>query len=120
MGTRYFSLIIQLFIGILLPSWVQAEGIVVSGLVKDNQGKPIPFANVIIEQTAKGCSTDTSGHYTLTLHAGTYTLIASAVGFSETKQTLQLQSDTVCHFVLTESAVDLQSVKVTAKTSETH
>ena len=119
MGTRYFSLIIQLFIGILLPSWVQAEGIVVSGLVKDNQGKPIPFANVIIEQTAKGCSTDTSGHYTLTLHAGTYTLIASAVGFSETKQTLRLQSDTVCHFVLAESAVDLQSVKVTAKTSET-
>ena len=120
MGTRTFSLIIHIILWVILPSLAKAEGFVVSGVVKDTQGTPIPFANVIIEQTSKGSSTDSLGQYTITCPSGPHTLIASAVGFTAKSQRLNLRSDTVCHFVLSESAVDIQSVKVTAKTTATH
>ena len=120
MRTGHFFLIIANFIlGAALPSQARAGNFVVSGIVKDAQGKPVPFANVTLENSSTGCSSDSLGRYSLACKSGKHTLTASAVGFASESHTLNLQSDTVCHFVLQENSVELNRVTVIGKTAAT-
>lgn len=51
------------------------------------QGEHIPFANVYIEGTKIGTTTDPTGHYMLIdLPEGEYTIIANAMGYQPQKK----------------------------------
>ncbi|MFQ6673195.1 MAG: TonB-dependent receptor [Fidelibacterota bacterium] len=53
-----------------------------AGTVTDADGNPLPGVNVFMEGTTYGDATDTDGRYTIErVPAGTYTLIASAIGY---------------------------------------
>ena len=58
-------------------------GTVRGTLVDDVTGETIPFANVIIEETQDGFSTDLDGAFSHDLAAGTYTLSASYIGYAD-------------------------------------
>ena len=54
----------------------------IQGYVRDENNKGIAFANVYIENTVDGTSTDENGHFVLeTEEKGSVTLIASFVGY---------------------------------------
>jgi outer membrane receptor for ferrienterochelin and colicin len=54
----------------------------VSGVVRDiSANEPLVFANIIIEGTQQGTTTDANGKFTLTLPQGTYSLRCSFVGY---------------------------------------
>lgn len=59
----------------------------VQGIVLDDNGEPIPFANVVLMsngQVAGGCSTDFDGMYKLKgVGAGSYSIQVSCVGFQK-------------------------------------
>ncbi len=54
----------------------------VSGKVTDEKGEPLPGASILVAGTSTGASTDANGNYSLELEEGSYTLVASYIGFS--------------------------------------
>lgn len=52
----------------------------ISGTVTDDQGMPLPGANIIVQQTSSGTQSDFDGNFTVTANVG-QTLVFSYVGF---------------------------------------
>ncbi len=53
----------------------------ISGHVYDQEGKPIPYANVFIREHTNGTAADERGRYFLTLDPGVYHLVYSSLGY---------------------------------------
>ena len=53
-----------------------------------SEGKPIPFANISIENSTLGTSADLEGNFVLEIEPGTYTLKIQAVGFKTEQKTI--------------------------------
>ncbi|MCX2680478.1 TonB-dependent receptor [Galbibacter sp. EGI 63066] len=70
---------IVLFFGLLQSAWAQTK--TVTGMVVDQEGAPIPGANVLIKGTAQGTSTDFDGNYTINSINEDAILVFSFVGF---------------------------------------
>ena len=72
-------------IAVLMSSVAFAQNISVSGNVTDSSnGEPIPFASVHLDGTTIGVSTDSEGHYSLSVpHDGM--LVFSSIGY-QTKE----------------------------------
>lgn len=71
-----------LFLLIGLSVW--AENVNISGIVKDNEDKPIEFGTVRISGTAIGTNTDLNGKYHLSVaEKDTIEIIFSCVGFKD-------------------------------------
>jgi len=73
-------------IGFNRPSWAGTTGKIVGYVTDADSGEPLPGANVIIEGTAMGAATDLEGYYViLNVPPGTYTLVASMIGYQKVK-----------------------------------
>ena len=73
-----------------LSGTVFAQRTTLTGRVIDEQGKPLPLANVYINGTTQGTTTDNDGGYTLTLPLGTVEVIGSFLGYQTARQTLRI------------------------------
>lgn len=112
-------------IGLLLlgivPSTAAAQTAAVTGTVRDGGGTPLPGVNVALEGTTRGAATDAAGRYRIsTLSPGTYTLVASAIGFETARQEVSLEAGDVrqVDFVLQETVLQADEVVVTASRRE--
>lgn len=99
---------------ILAISWslVHAQsGNSVTGIVKDESGKPLPSVSVTVKKTNAATTTDDNGKFTLQNVAATDTLMFSSVGF----QHFELRANEIGTAVtLHKSNSDLNEVVVTA------
>ena len=75
----------------------------ISGTVTDENGEPLPFANVYVEGTTIGTTTDIDGNYTLKVPEGGTALVVSYTGFAD--QTLTLGSGNDLSFTMSEGEV---------------
>ncbi len=82
---------------VLLTAWCTAPAFgqptaSLSGFVKDaTSGETLLLANVVLAGVGKGTATNTAGYYTLTnLAPGTYTVVASYIGYRELRQDVTL------------------------------
>jgi len=74
---------------------------VVRGKITDDSGNSLIGANIIIEGTLKGATTDQQGRYQLSnLKSNTYTLIVTYVGYEEIKKVIEIVSDQTVDFTL--------------------
>lgn len=65
----------------------------IRGTVTGQEGIPIPFANVILEGTKIGTSTNNEGSFVLTnINPEKYTLVVSAIGYETVKKEIILTS----------------------------
>jgi len=64
----------------------------VQGTIYDSDDNPLPGANVILQGTQIGTSTNTDGEYELNASAGSYTLQVSFLGFQTTRQSITIQA----------------------------
>lgn len=60
-----------------------AQQLTVTGKVTDNQGEPIPWANVYEKGTTNGATTDDDGKYTIKVKSGESVLVASFIGYQD-------------------------------------
>jgi TonB-linked SusC/RagA family outer membrane protein len=89
----------------------------VRGVVADSSGAPLPGANVRVEGTQQGVSTDPSGEYALqSVAPGEQTIVASFVGYQEVSRTVTLEAGETrtIDFTLVSGAVGLDEMVVTA------
>jgi len=88
----------------------------IKGSITDRKGKPVSFANVYLERSYDGCTTDTSGIFILsTSLSGPQVIIASFIGFE--KQILEVDLDTLMWplvIILLEEVSELNEVVITA------
>ncbi|WP_421753095.1 TonB-dependent receptor [Croceimicrobium sp.] len=91
----------------------------IKGRVFDEiNNEPLPFANVVIEGTSNGTSTDVDGNYVLEVEPGLYNVTASFVGYTnKTEYEVQVSRSRpiVINFALSESNQTLGEVSVTAQ-----
>jgi outer membrane cobalamin receptor len=87
-----------------------------TGNISDRKGNPVAYANVYLEGSYDGCTTDTAGSFTLTTTLkGRQMLVASFIGFET--QSLELDLDTLASplsMVLSETVSELNEVVITA------
>lgn len=81
----------------------------IRGKVVDNNGQPLPGANVVVEGTTIGTVTDFDGNYSITIPNNSCQLTFSFIGYNS--KTLPI-SNSVMNIALEESAMNLEEVVV--------
>lgn len=114
-----FWLVLVLLTGV--SGWAHAQhsgGVTLTGKVVDEKtGKPLPFANVFINNSTIGTNSDENGNYRLpNLSIGNLEMVVSFLGYETVKQTLRFEQPGVktVMFKLREGQ-ELKGVTVYAK-----
>jgi hypothetical protein len=115
MPDRLFA---PVFILLLFPLLVFAQGADVRGVVSDSTtGEKIPFANVTILDINRGASSNVQGFYLIpNLLPGRYTFSASSVGYVTRSITVEVRGvqPVTINFRLPSKPVELSEVTVTS------
>ena len=118
-----YSFISSLLIGALI-AFCPVDGTAgtvgkITGVVTDATGQPLPGANVVIEGTQRGATTDSEGYYLiLSVEPGAYELTASMVGYAaSTRQGVTVNADftTTVDVTLEEATLEAAEMVVTAQ-----
>lgn len=91
----------------------------ISGKIIDGDfNEPLPFANIIIKDTDRGVVTDFDGSFSIELNPGTYTILASFIGY-QTKEIIGIEVSeggyAVLDIVLISAASGLDEVIVSVE-----
>lgn len=109
--TQLKTLLTILLLLPLTTLWAQ----IITGSVVDNQNNPLPFANVFIEKSNVGTTTDSKGHFILRkAPVGEQTIGVSFIGYQKMYQKVQIhsQSEVELNFALNGDAETLSQVEV--------
>jgi hypothetical protein len=92
----------------------------IQGVVRDAQtGEALPGANVVLEGTKRGATTDVNGYYIILLvDPGSYAMNASLIGYDNQRKTdVRVQSDftSEVNFLIREAALQLGDMVVVAE-----
>lgn len=82
----------------------------VKGTIRDNEGNPLPGANVLVKGTTTGTQTDFDGNFTIELPDGRNTLIISYIGFKTTE--VDVTDKTSIEVSLASAAAQLDDVVI--------
>ncbi len=87
--------ILLLVLFLIQSSIILAQNAEIRGFIYDKTtGEPMIFSTVFLKGTKYGISTDVNGFYALTkLPAGTYTLVATTLGYDTIKSTITLAAN---------------------------
>lgn len=88
---------------------------ILSGKIISSDGHPVAQASLAIEGTSYGTYSNDNGSYRLELPDGTYTVVASFIGYESQKKSVKLTGKKTVDFILQEETVALKDVEVYAK-----
>ena len=98
-------------ISLLRPKEISvSQEISVSGLITDQEGLPLPGANIIEKGTANGVQTDFDGNYSLVIKDLNATLVVSYLGYKT--QEVPVSNKTTVNISLEEDAAQLEEVVI--------
>ena len=83
--------------------------------------EPLMFANILVEEIGTGTTTDLDGKFQVDVAPGTYTVVASYIGYQEKKISEVIVTEnevTILEFSLSDQIEELVEVVVTAKVLE--
>lgn len=104
-------LMLSAFALVLISGTLFAQNIRVAGRVTDTGGLPVPGVTVLIEGTRTGVATGNDGTFTIDVPSGGV-LLFSAIGMET--QRVPVNNRTVINVTMTESAISVEEVVVTA------
>ena len=117
---NFFTVI---FLSLFLCAQSQEISSSVSGTVKDNSGKPLPFASVFIESLKLGVLTDDNGQFTIAkIPLGKYNVIVSFIGYTTQSKAIEIIENSrhiKVNYILKENVENLDEVNVNGKSKET-
>ena len=106
-------------LSVFLIAFFQLDAVTISGTVKDQNKKPIGFANIFIKDSYDGASADANGNYSFTTDAtGTVTIVCSQLGFTQQEKTITISGDLKIDFVLEGKTNEMEVVTISAGTIE--
>ena len=103
-----------LMLVLLSSSTVLAQS-TISGSVKDQNGEPVPGANVTLKGTTLGANSDFDGNFEIrNVENGTYTIVVSSIGFDNfTQEVIVNSSNATVNAIIKENAQSLDEVIIT-------
>ncbi len=105
--------------GLMATGALAQSGKIVGRVTDATTGEPLPGVNVVIEGTTQGTATNLDGEYIIIgVRPGTYTLVASFVGYQTQRKTgvqVNLDLTTTVDFALTEEVIEGEEIVVTAE-----
>ncbi|GAB5562953.1 MAG: DUF5686 and carboxypeptidase regulatory-like domain-containing protein [Winogradskyella sp.] len=89
----------------------------VTGTITDTNQQPLPFVNILIENTYKGITTNDDGYYELDItQPNTYTIVYTYLGYKTVKKTVAIDKFPFeLHITLEEESVSLNEVVVSSE-----
>lgn len=109
-------------LALMAPLFIFAQGSISGTIIDEKYTEPLIGANVVIEGTTIGTSTDFDGKYQFEAEAGTYTVVVSYIGYADKTITEVVVKDgevTYLDVALNDGAQELGiEVVVTAKVIE--
>ncbi|WP_229213717.1 carboxypeptidase-like regulatory domain-containing protein [Dyadobacter psychrotolerans] len=117
-GLRKFLFLLPILFVSVLCQAQQTNTVTLAGTVTDEKtGKPLPFANVFINNSTIGTSADGDGNYRLgNLPIGTLEIGVSFLGYETVRQTLRFEQPGVKKVVFKlKEGMELQGVTVYAR-----
>lgn len=89
----------------------------VVGTITDTKGEPLPFVNILIENTYKGTTSNDDGYYEINItQPKTYTIIYTYLGYKTVKKTVRIDTfPYTLDISLEEESVSLNEVMVNAE-----
>ncbi len=113
------KIIFKVFVFLLLPTWMYAQSSwQIAGKVLDPSKNLMPFANVFVNNTSIGTTTNIDGEFLLKIPAKIQKidLVISFVGYTTFKKTIYKKDIKFENFVFTlQGGIELSEVKVIAK-----
>lgn len=97
-----------------VPIWALSQA-KVQGTISDNNGLPVPGANIVVKGTTNGTTSDFDGIYEITVENFPATLVFSSLGYG-TKE-LQVNGGSTLNVTLEESVMGLDEVVVSGLAS---
>ena len=91
---------------------LQAGGI--SGIIKDIEGNPLPYATVFIQSQATGTTTNLDGNYSIRLESGTYEVLYQYLGYKSITRRVVVSGNsfTTINVVLEQEVLNLEAVEI--------
>lgn len=87
----------------------------IKGIVKANDGSPMPFASIYIKQIGSGAATDLNGYFEIALPPGHYDVIFKFIGYESITRIVDVDSSFLeVNVTLREQTIMLQAVTVRA------
>ena len=87
----------------------------ISGIITDDQNRPLDYATVIIKGTTQGCTANENGKYSITLPAGNYNLIFQYVGYTPVSKTVSVGEENITlNIKLKPQQVELKELTINA------
>jgi TonB-linked SusC/RagA family outer membrane protein len=123
--TRITVPLIALLLSLFVAQEAQAQAAVITGKVTNEQGAPIPGANVAIPTLGVGASANANGDYTFTVpdaqaNGQTVSLTARFIGFTPASRSITLSAGTqTVNFSLRADPFRLEEVVVTGVSTAT-
>jgi len=93
----------------------------IKGFVYDKKtGEPVIYTNVQVLNAKTGVQTDVNGYFSISLPSGTYTLLATGIGYDSSITTVNLLPNTIVtkKLVLTSRDLQLKDVEVSARKTD--
>lgn len=108
-----FLVLMTLFNLFIFPLFAQT---IIKGKVLNEKGKPVPFANIYLEDIWDGGSTDENGAYEFsTTHKGAATITVSCIGYTNSQQTITIGNKQLSiNLKLKPAATELNAVVISA------
>jgi len=104
-------LISLLYISICFPS----IGGGIKGFVKAEDGSPMPFTSIYIQQTGSGAATDLNGYFEVPLQRGHYDVVFKFIGYESVTRIIDVDSVFIeINVTLKPQTIMLQTVVVSA------
>src|SRR4051812_30216976 len=101
-----------------LTNFVSAQQFTITGIVKDTNGQPVPFASVYLKNTTTGTSAYVDGRYSMKLKTGEYTLHFRAVGYKQQEHIINLTDDISLNVTLTSESYTLENINIRANAED--
>jgi len=101
-----------------LSNFAFAQHHTVSGIIKDVNGQPVPFASVYLKNTTTGTSANVDGKYAIKVDKKECTLIFRAIGFKQQEHMVKLSENLSLNVTLTSENYTLDNVTIRANAED--
>jgi len=107
----------------LLPflAGAQSSNGTIKGFVYDKKtGEPMIYTNVSVTNAKTGVQTDVNGYFSISLPAGSYTLLVTALGYDSSQTTVNLLAEAIVSkkLFLNRRETELKGVEVSGRKTE--
>ena len=101
----------------ILLSFCSLASAQITGTITNTKGEPLPFVNILIENTYKGTTSNDDGYYELSVsEKKSYTIVYTYLGYKTVKKTVDITSlPFKIDIILEEESVSLNEVVVASE-----